>query len=237
MSVALRDCCFGDMHITRQLLNYLVTLHGRPNTHRLCTCAPDCNTLQRQSTQQLKDKEQQLDREIAETQLAEKVKRRKQQDKQPAKLMHDGTVHQLEPQVRSSTTRISPNSQEFAASEWVRVIQHGSGATTKLALTQLVQRRPTEQTPKSEWLAEMDSFLEEVHQELGTKKAWFEKIAINCLPTAWQCAWTYSGLCLAMVMMLAVGVQMFIHQSSLRSGVRVYAKSGKDGLAKSCMHI
>ena len=218
------------MHITRQPLNYLVTLHGRPKTHR--TCAPDCNTLQRQSSQQLKDKEQQLDREVAE-----KVKRRKQQDKQPAKLMHDGTVQQLEPQLRSSTTSISPNSQEFAASEWVRAIRHGPGATTKLSLTQLVQRRPNEQTPKSEWLAEMDSFFEEEPQELGTEKVWFEKIAINCLPTAWQCAWTYSGLCLVMMMMLAVVVQMFIHQSSLRSGVRVYAKSGKDGLAKSCMHI
>ena len=166
-----------------------------------------CNTLQ------LKDKQQQL-AEGSPRQMVD---------------LQNGTFQTVSSQL---TTRTSQISQEFAARDYISAIQAGVGATTKLALTQLDQRLSIQQQTKSEWLAELDSFLEEIHQELDTEKNWFDKIASHRLGMVWQWSWTCSGLCL-LIMLLAVVMKSITDSGSVRSEVRVYAKSGKDRLAES----
>ena len=168
-------------------------------------------------------------REVAETQLAEKVEQLAQQDKQTRKLMHDGRVQKSGQQVRSSKAGVIQYSQEITAREY---------ATPRLALTQL--GLPNVRQTKSELLAEMDySIFEEICQELGTanqivapqSETSTRLMVQNC--TANQtvvdppCHQLQKIACVFIVM-LFVATNVFTHLGSPRSGVGHCAKSGEN---------
>ena len=151
-------------------------------------------------------------REVAETQLTEKVERLAQQDNQTKRLMHDGRFQNSEDQVRSSKAGVIQYSQEIAAREH---------AMPELALTQL--GLPNVQLTKSELLAETDySVLEEICQELGTAN---QLIALPCRQL--------QKIACVLIVMLFVAMKVFTHLGSPRSGVGHCGKSGKNRLNTS----
>ena len=100
------------------------------------------------------------ERGIAATHLIEKVGQLGEQDTEPKQSMHIGRVQKPEQQVRPLTTRESAILQGC-----INAIQSGTIAAPNLALTQLGQRLNIKQM-----VAEIDSFLWDIKQALGTKE-------------------------------------------------------------------
>lgn len=187
------------------------------------------------------------ERGIAETHLVEKVGQLRQQDTEPKQSMHIGRVQKSEQQVRPLSTRICQNCRESAILQGcINAIQSGTIAAPNLALTQLGQR------PIKQMVAEIDSFLWDIKQALGTEKE--QKMQSEeerkCNTThaigsgsmsfplniaslhrhlqkmAMECSWNCSGLCL--LVMLLVVLRIVMQQSC-----QVHANSGTHRLVEA----